>query len=315
MTTTPNGTILVPLATWRFRPVGQAGFAPVQLPHDAMLAEQRGPDAAGGADTGWFPGGTYEYRTSWRPAEAHRGRSVSLRFEGIQGDATVSVNGIVVGVVSSGYTESELAISERVVWDADNEIVVHVDNSAQPGSRWYPGSGLYRPVNVVLRADVHFATDGVRFRTRSVDPAVVEADVEYRVAGAGRRLAVTAQLWDGDRLAAEGAARGGGGSIPLAILNPAPWSAEQPHLYELVVRVLDGEDVLDTHRERVGLRTIELDAAHGLRINGDAVLLRGACVHSDNGCWVPRRSTGPTSAGSSCCRRPGSTRCAARTTR
>src|SRR3954451_13724540 len=94
-----TATAVHPLDEWEFRRVDAPGGAVlVRLPHDAMLAQPRSASSPGGADTGWFIGGDYDYRTTWRPAPADAGKHVALRFEGVQGDAVVSVNGVRIGV-------------------------------------------------------------------------------------------------------------------------------------------------------------------------------------------------------------------------
>src|SRR5215207_3680531 len=156
--TEPEPTTLIPLTDWEFRRADEDAWQHVRLPHDAMIGEARSPRSRAGADLGWFPGGSYVYRTIWRP-QAGVGGHAFLRFEGVQGDAVLSCNGHRVGTVRSGYTEFELPLADVVRWDRDNELVVEVDNSAQPASRWYSGSGLYRAVSIVVRPYDHFAVD------------------------------------------------------------------------------------------------------------------------------------------------------------
>ena len=148
MTDVRSRTVTAELAVWDFASQGSQEWAAVRLPHDAMIGERRTPDADGGPDTGYFPGGKYTYRTVW--AAPHEPLPfVALRFDGVQGEATVDVNGVRVGSLRSGYTEFELPFHNALRWGADNEIVVSVDNSAQPNGRWYPGSGLYRRVQII----------------------------------------------------------------------------------------------------------------------------------------------------------------------
>lgn len=260
----------------------------VRLPHDAMIFEKRTPAAAGGSDTAYFPGGSYTYRAQWSAPQDARAY-VALRFEGVQGDATVAVNGALIGAVRSGYTEFELDATAQVRWGETNDIRVEVDNRQQPTSRWYPGSGLYRAVSVMLRPNIRFDADGVRLRTRSISRTFARVEVAFRLVHTPELRAslsethVSASLWDGERCVARGDGLGAEGTVPLRMTEPIGWTAENPHLYELVTQVKHGNRVLDERRERVGLRTISVDARQGLRINGEAVLLRGACIHHDNG--------------------------------
>ncbi|MFE8916334.1 glycoside hydrolase family 2 TIM barrel-domain containing protein [Streptomyces globisporus] len=277
-----GGTMEVPLATWEFQRASSVDSTEVRLPHDAMIGERRGPSSPGGADAGWFFGGTYQYRTTWT-AGSDDGLLVGLRFEGVQGDADVYVNERFIGRIRGGYTERELSFQDAVKWGADNDIRVEVDNSHQPNSRWYSGSGLYRPVHVVLRPPIHFTSDGLRLRTLSLG-ADAHVQVAYEVTNpSSETLSVTTELWDGDVVAASATGHSDAGVTTMNVARPMPWSADAPHRYRLIARIERGGAVVDERQEWVGLRTVEVDAQQGLRINGQPVLLRGACIHHDNG--------------------------------
>lgn len=285
---TPNTPAAVTMAqlldVWDFRRVGGGpDWLHVRVPHDAMLTATRSATAAGGADTAWFAGGDYEYRTSWTPDPSLRGHQVALRFEGVQGDADVSVNGSPLGTVRSGYTEYELPLNHHLTWDGPNEVLVHVAHTAQPAERWYPGSGLYRPVQIIARPWIRLATDGVRVHTRAVTDLRADVDIDVHVETTAAGVTVTATLLAGGVTVARGELDAAQGTIALPVLNPRAWSDEDPHLYDLLVEVSCDGSVVATHFERVGLRTVTVDSKAGLRINGRTVLLRGACIHHDNG--------------------------------
>ena len=279
-----HATTVLPLVTWEFRRAGAEASTTVRLPHDAMVGEPRSSASPGGADLGWFPGGSYVYRTMWRPEANASQRRVSLRFEGVQGEAVVFFNGVPVGDVRSGYTEFEFPVDDQVNWGGENEILIEVDNSAQPASRWYPGSGLYRPVYLVLRPSPHFAEDGLRLATRSLSHVSADVEVAFTINNPEQAaLDVVVELVEDGAVVAAATAGADAGVVALRVERPRAWSAESPYLYELVARIEIDGDVVDVRRERVGLRTITVDPRHGLRINGATVLLRGACIHHDNG--------------------------------
>lgn len=271
------------LNNWEFSVRGSDSWSRIRLPHDAMIHEQRRADAPGGADVAYYPGGQYVYRTTWR-AEQGTLPNVALRFEGVQGEAVVTVNGTRVGAIRSGYTEFEIAVTEHIKWGVDNEVVVEVDNSAQPASRWYPGSGLYRAVSLVARPAIHFAADGLQLCTRTMTPEAAIVEVRHELVNAdGRDALVVIDLLYAGEVMATGSSVGSNGALVLRVEKPHAWSAETPDLYELAARLELGGTIIDERRERVGLRTISVDAHRGLRINGETVLLRGACIHHDNG--------------------------------
>lgn len=282
--TSPLGTTTLELTTWQFSSAGTNAETHVRLPHDAMLTAPRSPDAPGGAEVAYFQGGSYVYRTSWTAdVDPKLFPLVALRFEGVQGDAVVTVNGSRVGVIRSGYTEFEFPIETVLRWGQPNDIVVDVDNSQQPTGRWYPGSGLYRPVYVVLRPRTHFAADGVRLRTQSATSFGATIVVDYAVENGDDAIEATFELIHDGVVAATGGTTGSQGTVTMTVWNPLLWSAETPHLYELISHVRRSGSIADERRERVGLRTVSVSAQKGLLINGKPVKLAGACLHHDNG--------------------------------
>lgn len=283
ITTAGSDSATIRLDRWSFRRGDGSRVASVRLPHDAMIGERRGPDSPGGADAGWFHGGHYEYETVWS-APADDGSFAGLFFEGVQGDSVVYVNDREVGRIHNGYAEIELPIRDAVVWDADNIIRVDVDNEKQPNSRWYSGAGLYRPVHVRLRPATRFTEDGVRFRTLSIG-ARARVEVAFEVVNPAQApLRATFKLLADGTQVAHGSVSGNADVLTLEVPEPRLWSADAPYRYELISRLEDeAGGLVDERRDLVGLRTIEVDAQRGLRVNGDTVLLRGACIHHDNG--------------------------------
>lgn len=273
---------------WTFHRGSAESGAAVRLPHDAMIAEPR--RAEGGTENhgGFFAGGSYVYRKRWTVPE-QPGRAYRLIFEGVYGAARVVVDGVRIGGSESPYRRFSVPLSGLTL-GAEVAIDVEVDNSSVPNSRWYTGSGIYRPVWMESVGDLAIASDGLRVVTRGVtsrpggDEAIVDVtvDIDGEVP-AGAIVAVDFLL--GGDLVARRAAVVEGQAARVDILLPAVqlWSAEQPHRYDVRVSLLvDGEPV-DERILRYGVRTVEVDAVRGLRINGNSVLLRGTAVHHDNG--------------------------------
>ncbi|MHA6523602.1 glycoside hydrolase family 2 TIM barrel-domain containing protein [Tessaracoccus sp. G1721] len=267
---------------WEWTRSDAASWRGVDLPHDAMLHEQRSATTDNGSHTGWFPGGTYVYRRTWR-APADPGR-VSLFFEGVYRKARVLVNGTEAGGCLGGYTEFEVRIDHLIERGSNNLIEVHVDNSEGPNSRWYSGSGIYRHVWLLEQGPVRIRPGGVHLVTRSLGAtatvaATVELDNDER-----RPVEVAVSLRrEGSRAEASARVDGAAVALELQVPDARPWSAERPDLYDVTVEVIADGEVLDRQELRTGLRTVEVDAARGLRINGVTTLLRGACVHHDSG--------------------------------
>lgn len=259
--------------------------AAVTLPHDAMIAEPRRADAATGSAGAYFPGGRYVYRRRWVAPDDVADRHIVLHFGGVYRSAIVRVNGIEVARNGNGFLSFD-AVLDDAVRPGENSIEVVADNSEVPNSRWYTGSGIYRPVWLELTGTMRFAPDGVRVVTRHLEAARAEVDVTWTLDGPwadGMRIDAELSIDDLVVARAESGVAGADGVLTLEVPDPRPWSAETPDLYDLRVRVLRGAESLHEHRIRVGLRTVAVEPGTGLLVNGRRTLLRGAAIHSDNG--------------------------------
>ncbi|MCR2792738.1 DUF4982 domain-containing protein [Microbacterium sp. zg.Y625] len=270
---------------WTFRREGEPTSAVVRLPHDAMVGETRSSDAATGNHGGYFPGGAYVYTKTWLVPDDIADRSYSLFFEGVYGTTRVVLDGREVGRCDSGYREFTVPLDGLGPGDTAT-IEVHVDNSDVPNSRWYTGSGIYRPVWLEASGALRIARNGVHVITRSIATA---ADVEVLVRLEGKAppsATVSVEFAHADGVVAQrvtSTPTGGTVTVPVRVPDAHPWSAESPELYDVRVDLAVNGETVDRQIIRTGLRTVQVDARRGLRINGEPVLLRGACVHHDSG--------------------------------
>ena len=248
---------------WTFRKEDGAPI-PVNLPHDAMLLEKRDGTCRNGVNSGYFPGGKYVYEKKWDVATEDIGKSIILHFEGVYHNCKVYVGDRLAGQHRYGYTAFDVDISDAVT-AGKNSVRVEVDNSLEPNCRWYSGSGIYRPVQLLIRDQVHIET--VHIETVSIDPPQIKVDVTTTA-----ETPVTVEIYDGDALVASG--------VPgvIAVPNAKLWSAEEPNLYTCVVKIEK-----DERRLNFGIRELKCSAQTGLLINGQRVLLRGGCIHHDHG--------------------------------
>ena len=67
------------------------------------------------------------------------------------------------------------------------------------------------------------------------------------------------------------------------IKNPQLWSPESPTLYEAKVELKEAGATIDQQTAKYGIRTFSFDAENGFVLNGQKVLINGACVHHDDG--------------------------------
>jgi beta-galactosidase/beta-glucuronidase len=204
----------------------------------------------------------------------------------------VYVNGSLAGQWAAGYTDFVVDLDDHLRHGEDNE--VRVVCRAHRDSRWYSGAGIHRPVHLVVADLCHIALDGVVVTTRDVGPELALVDVATTVEHSGRGHASRNLVTE---IRNAGGAVVANASSPVTVLpgeravvrqrvlvpGPALWSVDDPALYTASVSLEDGDPVANDATVTFGIRTLSLDPQRGLRINGEQVKLRGACVHSDNG--------------------------------
>ena len=257
------------LTGWTCRHLGDtAPGKPVTLPHDAMLAEPRTALSAGGTNTGWYEGYDYEYRRTLTVPENELADTHILEFEGVYHNAEVWLNGQKAAFRPYGYTNFYVDCAPYL-HAGENELRVIARNADQPNSRWYSGAGIYRPVQLWTARGAHITLNGVKIRTLSLDPAVVEVRVKTTAPGTVR-LTV-------DDLPAMQQESGGEAVFTLTLDNARLWTPETPNLY--TCRVSFADDVVT---ETFGVRKVEW-GTDGFLLNGKRYIIQGACIHHDNG--------------------------------
>ena len=235
--------------------------APVTLPHDAMIHQTRVPGHTSGSAQAFFPGANYVYEKTFEKPEAEH---IILQFEGVYQNAKVTINGKEAGGTEYGYLPFFICADEYLV-DGENTIRVECDNVNQPDSRWYTGAGIYRPVWLWTGPKGGFEPEQLRVHTVSIQPATIHVYTGHENA--------KIEVLDGDTVIATGS----GCDTEIVVPNAKLWSDETPYLYTCKVSI-EGDETVTAF----GIRTISWDNK-GFYINGKRTLLRGGCVHHDNG--------------------------------
>lgn len=257
------------LTGWTCRHLGDtAPGKAVTLPHDAMLAEPRTALSAGGTNTGWYEGHDYEYQRTLTVPENELADTHILEFEGVYHNAEVWLNGQKAAFRPYGYTNFYVDCAPYL-HAGENELRVIARNADQPNSRWYSGAGIYRPVQLWTAMGAHIALNGVKIRTLSLDPAVVEVRVKTTAPGTVRLMV--------DDLPAVQQESDGEAVFTLTLDNARLWTPETPNLYTCRVSFADDEVT-----ETFGVRKVEW-GMDGFLLNGKRYIIQGACIHHDNG--------------------------------
>lgn len=267
-----------------------AAWRPVQLPHDWSAdypAEENAPACGSGGyartGIGWYR------RVFFLNREADK--RYILRFEGVYMDCDVWLNGVHLGGHVYGYTpfEAELTADVR---QGENTVLVRVNNSRQPNSRWYTGSGITREVFLVRTEKTHLRIPGIFLTAPNISEAEATVCIQAEVAGAfeNEGLCLQTTLIDpsGRECAKVSTALA---PVPrlsvcqeMKVLSPMRWDVDAPQLYLAFLRLYRRETLLDEAALTFGIREIAFDSENGFLLNGRKLLMKGVCLHHDGGC-------------------------------
>ena len=247
----------------------------VEVPHDAMLLDPKSENSPGGVNNGWIDARDYSYERTLNVPEDWKGEKLLLEFEGVYRKATVSVNGEKAAYHDYGYTGFYADITDLVSYGGGNQIRVDMINHDQPNCRWYSGTGIYRPVWLWILPEKHILPDGIRVTTLDWESRKVQVEVQTSADGE-----ILAEILGQDQVIASqgGTCEKGRCRLEFSLPEAELWSPEDPKLY--TCRVTFGEDVQEV---RFGIRMVTCTLEKGFCINGKRVILRGACIHHDNG--------------------------------
>ncbi|MGN1139721.1 MAG: glycoside hydrolase family 2 protein, partial [Oliverpabstia sp.] len=246
----------------------------VTIPHDAMLLDKKCADSQGGVNTGWYDAQDYTYEKRFTIPNEYKGKKIIFEFEGIYRKAVVFLNNKRIAYHSYGYTGFYVDMTENLRWEEENELRIEVENSDQPNSRWYSGTGIYRPVWMYVLPENHIRLDGIRITTLDYRKPFIQVEVNTVSQGE-----IAVEILERDKiLASEKGICDGKYICRIMLPHAKTWEPDRPYLYEC--RVKFGEDV---QKEQFGIRMVECSPEKGFTINGKRVILRGACIHHDNG--------------------------------
>lgn len=283
-----------------------ANWQTIDLPHDFSILDisdkdtddQIGPfskkSLGNGNSVGHVLGGTAWYRKTFSLDKSTEGKSVIIKFDGIYMISEIWVNGEKVGINENGYTAFWFDISKFLKKSGEKNIIaIKVENKGL-NSRWYSGSGIYRDVLLVLTEKIHVGIWGTKITTNKLEANKALVDVEIELENEtkldspidvlinikdSRGVIVTSLTTKATLLASNKAKI----KHQIKIANPHLWDIDSPQLYTAQIIIKKDKKTIDSYEQKFGVRVIELSAKEGFTLNGRKVLLKGACLHHDNG--------------------------------
>ncbi len=272
----------------------------VDLPHDWSIFGPFDRNAPAGGGGGYLPTGIGWYRKTFKVPDDYQNRNISIEFDGVYENSEVWINGHSLGKRPYGYESFVYDLTPFLNFDQrDNVIAVRVDNSLQPNSRWYSGSGIYRHTWLLISDGLHIPQWGTFVAASQVTAAAATLDVSVRVINQRRTPAKFDLIFSvldqqnrpvsiaPSQMEQTGVALEAGGQKEFArhieIDGPTLWSIENPYLYTLRCQVREGDRVVDEYETPFGIRTAVFDVSKGFLLDGNHVKLNGVCLHGDGG--------------------------------
>ncbi len=267
-------------------------WKPLNLPHDWAIAGPFDINCPCGWTEAYLPAGIGWYRKTFTLPRSESKRTVRIEFDGVYMNSDAWINGYHMGHRPYGYISFAYDMAPYINWGGENWLAVRVDNSLQPNSRWYTGSGIYRHVWLTITDPVHVDLWGVYVTTPQVNnPTTVEVQttiVNEQTESAAVQLETLILDPFNKEVASAKLKRTVGGkgrrtfTQRFRVGEPRLWSHRDPLLYTARSVVRSGE-LLDNCDTRFGIREVKFDADHGFLLNGAPTPLRGVCLHHDLG--------------------------------
>ncbi len=256
----------------------------VPIPHDWSIEGQFAYTNPAGTGGGALPGGIGQYTLTLPYDQAWNGKEVWIDFDGVYWQSQVAINGQTLGTRPNGYSSFTYNLTPWLR-KGDNLLTVRVDNSRQPNSRWYTGSGIYRNVWLRVVNPTHIVKDGLVARTLSVDTDTARLEVTVTLSKPLKgQLRLSLDGDNGQHIASRDVAVNGSEVVAkLTVANPQLWSCDSPTLYTLHASLWQKGKEIDAYSTRIGLRDAQWSPTEGFSLNGHRMKINGVCLHHDFG--------------------------------
>lgn len=267
--------------------------APVKIPHDWSIEGEINRDNPSGRQGGFYPCGAGYYHKNFEFEESWKDKQVLITFDGVMSNSEVWFNGNHLGNRPNGYVGFRYDLTPFIT-EGKNSIAVKVDNSNQPNSRWYTGSGIYRNVWLHVKNKIAVAENGVYVKADKITPRHAALNIETTINNLtlqNENISLLSVILtpDGEKISENTVERVLSRKLStkvnqhIEVPEPELWSIETPVQYKLVTKLLNGSELLDHHETMFGIRDIRFEVETGFWLNDKHVKIKGVNNHHDGG--------------------------------
>ncbi|MBS1654344.1 MAG: DUF4982 domain-containing protein [Bacteroidetes bacterium] len=260
----------------------------ISLPHDWSIESDFIKDAPATNQGGSLPGGIGWYRKSFMIPPSAKDKITRIEFDGVYKNSEVWINGHYLGKRPYGYIAFSYDLTPYLFFDKQNVIAVRVDNSEQPDSRWYPGSGIYRDVKLLMLSK--WVTNPAEYfiHTETTKDKKVRVIAETQLFSENKALSLRVELYDPQgkligRMDNSIINKDNYFKSIYTLANPSLWSPQTPVLYKAKFKVFAAEYMVDEFETTFGIRSFYFDAEKGFFLNDRPLKIKGVCLHHDLG--------------------------------
>jgi beta-galactosidase len=265
----------------------------LDLPHDWSIEGEFSKNNPATPEGGALPGGIGWYRKTFTVSAADKNKQVFIDFDGVYQKSTVWINGHKLGFRPNGYISFRYELTPFLHFGSSNIIAVKVDNSVQPNSRWYSGSGIYRNVWLVKTQRTAITHWGTYVTTPKINNNIAAVNLQVTIdrleKGLPGNLISTVYNAEGKVVATKASLNvlpeSGLKTITqdFTLEKPILWSVEKPYLYKIVSRLFVKGNQIDEYVTPLGIRYFNFDVDKGFSLNGKPMKILGVCDHHDLG--------------------------------
>lgn len=274
-----------------------ASWRQLNVPHDWSIEGPFSEKNAPGASGAFLPAGIGWYRKSFVLPVSYAPRRIFVEFDGVMANAEVWINGTNVYKHPNGFIGFQYELTGRLLFGPGrtNVLALRVDNSRQPASRWYAGSGIYRQVRLLAVDPVHIVQWGTWVTTPKITAEQAQTHVQTSVINQSavvRPISVVVDVFGPagqivqtaeSRPVVAPPGRTIDVALDFTILKPSLWDCDHPHLYTLAAKIRSGGVIIDNDVVTFGIREPRFESIAGFSLNGKPLKIKGVCLHEDAG--------------------------------
>jgi len=266
----------------------------VNLPHDWSIEGPFSKENKSFSRGGWLPTGKCTYRKTFQIPEEDKNKRIAIYFDGAYRNSEVWLNGELLGKRPMGYIAFHYDMTKHLKFGQKNTITVKLDNSNQPGSRWYTGTGIYRHVYLIKSDKLYVPIWGSYIKASTISTEVATLNLNTKVVNKhtkDKSFLIKHTVINSNNIAVDSVqtslAIKGNSEIKttskINLKDPQLWSPEQPNQYRVKTDLIVNNAIVYTETNKTGIRNLEFNAENGFNLNGKNIKLKGVCLHHDGG--------------------------------